>query len=203
MRSDSSVKNTSSSNFTENQLVGRLKKDDVAAFDSLFNTYGTKLFAFAQKYLKSESESEELVQDVFVKIWENRKNLKTDLSFKSYLFTIALNQIRKHFNKRATALEYLQQVQGVETELDNHVVEAIDYASVLKRIEEIVEQFPERKKQIFQKSRSEGKSSKEIAAELGIAIGTVDNQISEALRIIRETLKKEDLAFLLFLALFL
>lgn len=192
-----------SSNVTESQLVGRLKRDDANAFDSLFNTYGTKLYTFAMKYLKSESESEELVQDVFVKIWENRKNLKTDLSFKSYLFTIALNQIRKHFNKRATALEYLQQVRDSEFEADNQVVESIDYGSVLKRIEEIIEKFPERKKQIFQKSRSEGKSSKEIASELGIAVGTVDNQLSEALRIIRETLKKEDLAFLLFLALFL
>ncbi|MFV0377964.1 MAG: RNA polymerase sigma factor [Mangrovibacterium sp.] len=203
MHSVSSQNSKTASNPAEPHLLERLRRDDASAFDSLFNLYGPKLYAFAIKYLKTESESEELVQLIFVKIWENRKNLKTDLSFKSYLFTIALNQIRKYFNKRATALEYLQQVQRSKTEFDNQAVEAIDYASVLKRVEEIIEKFPERKKQIFQKSRNEGKSSKEIAAELGIAVGTVDNQISEALHIIRESLKKEDLAFLLFLALFL
>ncbi|RKD89830.1 RNA polymerase sigma factor [Mangrovibacterium diazotrophicum] len=189
-------------NLNENQLIDRLKRDDALAFDSLFKIYGTKLYSFALKYLRSESESEELVQEVFVKIWENRKALKTDLSFKSYLFTIALNQIRKYFNKRAITLNYLNQLGGEDFET-NKTVESIDYASLLKRVDEIVDGLPDRKKLIFQKSRKEGKSSKEIATELEITIGTVDNQISDALKIIREALRKEDLALLLFLTLFL
>jgi len=188
-------------NLNENRLIDRLKRDDALAFDSLFKIYGSKLYSFALKYLRSESESEELVQEVFVKIWENRKALKTDLSFKSYLFTIALNQIRKYFNKRANTLNYLNQLSGDDFE-SNKTMESIDYASLLKRVDEIVDGFPERKKLIFQKSRKEGKSSKEIASELEITIGTVDNQISDALKIIREALRKEDLALLLFLALF-
>lgn len=187
----------------EKNLVHRLKADDASAFDEFFELYGQKLYGFALKYLKSESEAEEMVQEVFVRLWEKRRSLKSDYSFKSYLYTIALNQIRKFFNKRAVSLRYLSQLQNESFESDNQTADSIDYASVLKRIDEIVETFPERKKQIFLKSRKEGKTSKEIAVELHIAVGTVDNQISEALRMIRDILRKEDIALLLFLALFL
>lgn len=185
------------------RLVEQLKRGDAAAFDALFEEYGQKLYGFAFRYLKSEHETEELVQEVFVRIWENRKFLKTEYSFKSYLFTIALNHIRKFFNKKAISLRYITEAKGGNLDLDNSTVESIDYASILEQIDRIVEKLPERKKLIFLKSRKEGKSSKEIAEELQITVGTVDNQVSDALRIIRDALKDENLAILLFLALFL
>jgi len=88
----------------DQNLVQLLKNGNVAAFDSLFKLYRPKLFGFALKYFRNETEAEELVQEVFVKVWENRKSLKSEFSFKSYVFTIALNQIRKYFNKKATSL---------------------------------------------------------------------------------------------------
>lgn len=187
----------------EDLLVEQLKTGDVAAFDQLFESYGARLFGFALNYLKTKSEAEELVQEVFVRVWENRESLKSDYSFKSYLFTIALNQVRKYFRKRAIELSYLNHLDTSDFRLDNHTEDALDYESVLRRIDTIVDQLPERKKQIFLKSRKEGKSSKEIAQELAISVGTVDNQISSALKIIREILSKENLAIFLFFALFL
>ena len=185
------------------QLIEQLKKGDATAFDALFDEYSQRLFAFAYKYLKSEADAEELVQEVFVRIWENRKLLKSDYSFKSYLFTIALNQIRKFFNKRAIALRYVTEVKGSESNTDNTTIDSIEYSSILNRIDELIEKLPERKKLIFIKSKKEGKSSKEIAEELQITVGTVDNQVSDALRIIRDALKNENLAILLFIALFI
>jgi len=181
----------------EEDLIKRLRRDDAAAFDALFQVYGQKLYGFALKYLKSADEAEEMVQDVFVRIWENRGSLKTEYSFKSYLFTIALNQIRKFFRKRALSLRYMAEFQGELPEPDNHTADSIDYRSLLSRVDEIVDTFPGRKKQIFLKRRNEGKTSKEIAAELNITVGAVDNQISDALHMIRDVLKKEGLAVLL------
>ena len=180
-------------------LVQLLQKGDVAAFDSLFEVYSPKLFGFALKYFKNESDAEELVQEVFVKVWENRGALKSDLSFKSYLFTIALNQIRKYFNKKATSLRYLETLQ-IETE---SIENQDDYELTLKQINILIDQMPPRRRQIFTKSKLEGKSSKEIAVELNISPGTVDNQVSEALRYIRGQLKTGDLGLLLFAVLFL
>lgn len=188
---------------TEDKLVALLKNGDASAFDELFELYGKKLYGFALSYLKTESEAEELVQDVFVRLWESRKSLKPDHSFKSYLFTIALNQIRKFFKKKAVAIRHLAQLDQSDFDRDNSTEEKIDYSSVLVRVEQVIEQLPNRKKLIFKKSKIEGQTSKEIAEELNITIGAVDNQVSDAMKMIRKILKEDSLSVLLFLALFL
>jgi RNA polymerase sigma-70 factor (family 1) len=186
----------------DNGLIQLLQKGNVEAFDSLFEVYSSKLFGFAIKYFKNETDAEELVQDVFVKVWENRESLKSEFSFKSYLFTIALNKIRKHFNKKATSLRYLTSLQN-EPEFNDYQSNKDDnYESALQQINLIIEQMPPRRREIFIKSKLDGKSSKEIAAELNISAGTVDNQVSEALRFIRTQLKSENLSILLFVVLF-
>jgi len=182
-------------------LIQLLQKGNVAAFDSLFEVYSPKLYGFALKYFKNETDAEELVQEVFVKVWENRQSLKSELSFKSYLFTIALNLIRKYFNKKAISLRYLESIQN-----DPHFSEQFptdDYETALRQIYRIIDQMPERRRLIFLKSKLEGKSSKEVAAELNISPGTVDNQVSEALRFIRAKLKPENITLLLFAVLFI
>lgn len=185
---------------SDNHLVELLQKGNVAAFDSLFEVYSPKLYGFALKYFKNETDTEELVQEVFVKVWENRQSLKSELSFKSYLFTIALNQIRKYFNKKATSLRYLESLQN-DPEVSDQV-STDDYETTLCQIYQIIEQMPIRRREIFTKSKLEGKSSKEVALELNISSGTVDNQVSEALRFIRSQLKTGNLGLLLFAVLF-
>jgi len=186
----------------DNELVQLLQKGNVAAFDSLFEVYSQKLYGFALKYFKNESDAEELVQEVFVKVWENRQTLRSELSFKSYLFTIALNQIRKHFNKKATSLRYLESLQNEPEFSDNQAINEDNYESALTQIKLIIEQMPPRRREIFMKSKLDGKSSKEIATDLSISAGTVDNQVSEALRFIRTRLKSENISLLLFAVLF-
>jgi len=186
----------------DQSLVQLLQKGNVEAFDLLFEAYSSRLFGFALKYFKNEADAEELVQEVFVKVWENRQMLKSELSFKSYLFTIALNQIRKHFNKKATSLRYLKSLQNEPEFTENQSINDDNYESALIQINLIIEQMPPRRREIFMKSKMEGKSSKEIAAELNISAGTVDNQVSESLRFIRTQLKFGNLALLLFAILF-
>jgi RNA polymerase sigma-70 factor (ECF subfamily) len=185
----------------DRQLVQLLQKGNVAAFDSLFEVYSPKLYGFALKYFKNESDAEELVQEVFVKVWENRQSIKSEHSFKSYLFSIALNLIRKHFNKKAVSLRYLESIQN-DPEFSDQVT-GDDYETALRQIYQIIDQMPERRREIFRKSKLEGKSAKEVASELSISPGTVDNQVSEALRFIRTQLKSENIALLLFAVLFL
>ena len=84
-------------NGSEARFVYNLSKGNLLAFNTLFNEYSGRLYRFAYGYLKSEDEAEELVQEVFTIIWEKRAELKEELSFKSFIFTIAFNIIRKHF----------------------------------------------------------------------------------------------------------
>ncbi len=187
----------------EKKLVEHLRKGDVIAFDTLFDEYSQKLFGFALKYLKNESEAEELVQEVFIKVWENRKSLKSGLSFKAYLFTISLNQIRKYFKKRAISLRYFQSLKDEKELAENTTEQYVDYESTLAQLNKIIGQLPPRRREIFIKCKMEGKNSKEIAAELNISSATVDNQVSESLRFIRSNLNDTSIALLLMGVLFL
>jgi RNA polymerase sigma-70 factor (ECF subfamily) len=185
----------------DKQLIKLLQKGNIASFDLLFEKYSPKLFGFALRYFKNETDAEELVQEVFVKVWENHRSLKTELSFKSYLFTIALNQIRKHFNKKTVSFRYIKNLHD-NPELSNQTI-SDDYESSLQQIYHIIDQMPERRREIFLKSKIEGKCAKDIASELNISSGTVDNQVSEALRFIRNHLKTDNLGLSLFAILFI
>jgi RNA polymerase sigma-70 factor (family 1) len=183
-------------------LIERLQKGDVEAFDMVYEKYSGKLYAFGLKYLRSTAEAEELVQSVFLKIWENYKNLKKESSFKSYLFTIAYNDICKLFRKRHYQQKFINDTLYENSQSSFNLEDGIDYKSVLEQIQQIVEKLPKRQKTIFQKSRQEGKTTKEIAEELSLFPGTVDNYISEALKFIRSRLRNESLTVLLLFSLF-
>lgn len=184
------------------ELVRRLQAGDVEAFDLIYKKYSGKLYSFGLKYLRSTAEAEELVQSIFLKIWENHKHIDKELSFKSYLFTIAYNDICKLFRKRNYLQKFISDTIAENPQFSFEIEEGIDYQSILERVQQIVDKLPERQKTIFLKSRQEGKSTKEIAEEIGLSPGTIDNYISETLRFIRRRLHNEDFALLLFFSLF-
>ncbi len=185
----------------EPQLVKSLSKGNLLAFNTIFREYSGRLYRFALGYLKSKDEAEELVQEVFTIIWEKREDLKEKLSFKSYLFTIAFNIIRKHFRTKVQISEYFK--SGLSDDLDMQTSQKITYNSLYQYISKLVDQLPERRKIIFIKSRFEGLSIKEIAEELEISHKTVENQLTDALKFIRTNLNRENLLVLLFFALFI
>ena len=185
------------------ELVERLQRGDVEAFDLMYEKYSLKLYTFGLKYLRSTAEAEELVQSVFLKLWENHKSLKKELFFKSYLFTIAYNDVCKLFRKRSYGQKFIDDILYENSQSTNEIEDKIHFQSVLERVQQIIERLPERQKIIFLKSRQEGKSTKEIAKEIGLSPGTVDNYIAASLKFIRSQLPKENLYFVLFFSLFL
>jgi RNA polymerase sigma-70 factor (family 1) len=188
-------------NSSDQELVVSLHDGNVEAFDLIFKKYSTRLYSFAFKYLKSKSDTEELVQNVFVKIWENRSTLKQESSLKAYLFTISYHDICKCFRSRMYAEKLKSQIIN-SNRISFNPNDQFDYQSVLEQIDKIIDKMPARQKEVFVKSRKDGKSSREIAAELNLAPGTVDNHISEALKFIRKNMGN-NLSFLLFFAVFL
>ena len=185
------------------ELVLKLQKGDVDAFDIIYKKYAGKLYGFTLKYLKSTDETEELVQSVFLKVWENYKTLKKETSFKSYLFTIAYNEICNTFRRRSHLQKFIGEQLNDRSQTSNETEELIDYNSIRERVEQIVSKLPERQRTIFLKSREEGKSNKEIAIELDLSSGTVDNYISESLKFIRSNLHDKNFSSLLIFSLFL
>lgn len=186
----------------DSELIDNLKNGDVEAFNMVYKKYARKLYAFALKYLKSVEEAEELVQSVFVKLWENQSKLKKETSFQSYLFTIAYNEICNMFRRRKYQQEYAANTKITKIEFEDSSETQINYQSTLQQIEIIIGKLPENQRRAFVKSRLEGRSTKEIASEIGLSPGTVDNYISDALKLIRNNLNEDRLSVLLFFSLF-
>ncbi len=186
----------------ETELVNRLKTGDVDAFDELYRRYAGRLFSFGLRYLKSREDTEELVQSVFLKLWESRESLIAGSPIKSFLFTIAYNKICNIFRKKRYHREFLAEVVKSESGASADLQTSIEIRFFLDRVYELVDQLPEKQREAFLKSRKEGKSSKEIAEELGLSSGSVDNYNADTLRLIRTYLKRDGLAVILCMTLF-
>lgn len=186
----------------DNELIEKLREGDVDAFDQVYQRYAGKLYAFSVKYLKSKEEAEELVQSVFLKVWENQKKLKKETSFKSYLFTIAYNEICNIFRRRKYQLNFLANFSFKSSEASGETEEQIDFVFKTEQVDQIIAQLPEKHRTVLLKSRKEGKSTKEISDELQLSKGTVDNYISESLKFIRTNLKDRHFSTLIFVSLF-
>ena len=184
----------------EAQVVKNLANGNLLAFNTLFKKYSGRLYHFAYGYLKSPDEAEELVQEVFTIIWEKRGDLREELSFRSYLFTIAFNIIRKQFRTRKYLAEYLN--SGMKDDLDMETTDQVSYDSLYQYLTTLVDKLPGRRKEIFIKSRFEGYSIREISDELRISHKTVENHLTDALRFLRTRLQNENISMLLFLCLF-
>lgn len=184
----------------ESSLVKELSKGNILAFNTLFKRYSSRLYRFAYGYLKSGPESEELVQEVFAGVWEKRQNLKEELSFRSYLFTISFNLIRKHFRTKQYLSGYLN--SEFFDEMDMHTYNDISYDSLFLYLTDLVDKLPQRRREIFIKSRFEGKRIKEIAEELKLSHKTIENQLTSTLSYLRKKLRQEDIILVLFLILF-
>jgi RNA polymerase sigma-70 factor (ECF subfamily) len=186
---------------TEHELIKKLKRGHLAAFNQLFYAYSSRLYYFAHGYLKSKEDAEELVQDVFTKVWEKRTALDENLSFKAYLFTIAFNAIKKHFRSQALLTRYFDYLESNPPE--NLSPNDVDYLSLKALVDELVNRMPEKRKAVFEKSRYEGKNTKEISEEMSISKSTVENHLNQALRYLRQHLNEKYIPGILFSILFL
>jgi len=180
------------------QLIRRIQTGENEAFRQLYYKYVDKVYYFSLRYLRNKEDAEGLTQEIFIKLWEMRDKLKPDLSLNSYIFTIAKNTIfnknRKKINENSYK-EYLKHhMDQVYDKTENDVI----LNEVRNWINKAVDELPPQRKHIFQLSRFEGLSYKEISTRLNLSERTVESHIRLALRAIRSTLGNH---FLLFISL--
>ena len=167
-------------------------------FEKLYKLYYPKMFAFAKNYVPANEDAENIVQDVFLLLWEKREVLDIQISLVSYLFALVKNKSLDYLRHKVIADEYKQELSAKLTAL-----ELLNYSFTSdEEIEQIlmtaINKLPERCRQVFLKSRIEGKKNREIANELNLTVSTVENQMTIALRKLRVELK-DYLPLLLFL----
>ena len=172
-------------------LLEQLKTGDRRAFEHIYMEYSPRVYRFAQRYMNNSCDIEEIVQDVFVRLWEARTNVNPELNFDNYLFTITRNLI---FNRhRARVNEIFVQdtvlaglVQGNDLPEDEIIAQDLS-----EYIDRIIEQLPPKQQETFNLSRRQMMTYKEIAQQLGISEKTVEAHIYQALKYIRKKLGQD------------
>lgn len=184
----------------EEELILKLRSGNMLAFNLLFEEYSSKLYIFANGYLKSKEDAEGLVQDVFTTIWEKRGQLKPELSFKSFLFTIAYNNIKNHFRQKSQFRRFAN--NELFEKITTETVQEIDYNSLRDHVLDIVKSLPEKRRLVFLKSRIEGLTNKEIAEELGLTKKTIENHLNLALKQVKNRIEGGNASLMLFYCMF-
>ncbi|MBE0646336.1 MAG: RNA polymerase sigma-70 factor [Bacteroidales bacterium] len=169
-----------------------------ADFEQLFNAWYSKLCSYANGFLKDLDASEEIVQEVMLKVWINREKIEISSTIQSYLFRAVRNgclNLLKHVNIRE---EYKSFKEREDSTLQRSHEDEMMVTELEVKIREAIEMLPMERRRVFIMSRYDGMTYNQIAEKLGISAKTVENQMSKALKFLREELA-EYLPFLLLL----
>lgn len=175
----------------DNILAARIRNDSLEAFKLLYNRYSKKLYYFSLRYLEDNADAEEIVQVVFISVWEHRKTLDDTRSVKNYIYKSAVNNIYNYLKKKAIRRKYVEQELQKPEGSVNQTYDQIFYKELEKRIDTIVTSLPTQQQKIFNLSRHEGLSHEEIARKFELSVRTVENQIYRVIKVIKKHMKSE------------
>lgn len=174
------------------KCISRIRQSDKEAFDKLFVFFHQDIFDFLLYKSGNVAVAEDLLQEAFLQLWENRRELKEAHSIKSYLFTIAKNKFLNHVRHQKVVAAYKDQVEQeglfISATTPEFDLEEKEFHDALMTA---IAQMPEAMRIVFLMSRVEGLPSKEIAMRLEISVRTVDSHIYKALQHIEARLPKE------------
>jgi RNA polymerase sigma-70 factor (ECF subfamily) len=188
----------------EKRWIKQMKSGDMSAFDSIYKKYSIRIYSFVFGIIKSKDDAQDIVQEVFIKLWDKRETLKEHLSFKSFIFTIAYNTTISLIRKRVKEKDFAALVKSKQIPLNKDSANLqLEYTELKEKLEETINRLPKRQKQVYTLSRRGDLSYKQIATKMGISVNTVENHMSKALKFIRLNIKSTGYLSALFYALFI
>ncbi len=183
--------------FQDNELLLKLSDDDQNAFDEIYRRYWGDMFQSAYNLLREREACMDIVQELFIWVWEHRSSLNV-VSLKPYLLVAVKFKVANYIKKGKVRSSFFDQLKKIDEpyELTDN---SIEVKEMMQIINHFTDQLPEKCREIFLLSRQEHLSNKEIADRLNISVKTVENQMTIALKKLRSSLAKISPIFLLFL----
>lgn len=180
-------------------LIEALRNGEKWAFNEIFYLYHKRIYSFCRNHFHSEEDAEEVVQDIFLKLWQRKHNIDISRNFGAYLYTIAKNTIYDSLNK----LIKLKAEQDYNIGQPSHINDTeneVLFHDLENVVNKVIELMPERRREIFRLSRKDGLTNKEISEKLNISLKTVETHMKLALDYFRKVLASRVVKMILFLA---
>ncbi|MEM9000594.1 MAG: sigma-70 family RNA polymerase sigma factor [Bacteroidota bacterium] len=157
----------------------------VREFEHIYRTHGKKLFRISLVFVKDENRAAEMVQDIFCSIWERRHTLEVQGNWENYLYRAAKFKYYNFYRDTISEQRSLSTYANAQKEVVDNVEETVHYNQVLDHVEQLVEQLPPKRKEVYKLSREKGLSSREISQKLHISEKTVKNQLTKSLAFLK------------------
>lgn len=173
---------------TEEILVQQLVQGSRDAFCALFKIYHPKVMGLCIGVLKSQIEAEDMTQDIFIKLWDERAKLIHVNHLSAYIFRMSKNRLLNHLESKQVRINHLQsyKITEIEKETPHDLLVASDLQLL---VDMVVEQMPDQRRVVYKMSREQGLSNSEIAEKIGVTKKTVENHINSALKALRSVIK--------------
>lgn len=169
-------------------LVRLMRVDDADAFNEIYKRYWKSLFQSARYKVKSDETAEELLQNLFLNLWEKRATLQIE-TLGAYLFSVLKYQIVNHYRALFLAEKYADFAQSQREGYDHEADVAVNVQDIVSIFEDVLQQLPPKTSRVFHMSRLEFRSTREIATALDMPERTVEYHITQSLKLLRQQLK--------------
>ena len=178
-------------------FIEKLKRGDYDAYTLLMNDYYNNLCGYANLFTKDPSKSEDIVQNVFVKLWIYRKKIDSNIPIKRYLHKSVYNEFIDQYRKNKSVVRLEEKhLKAINTIIDNN---SFDIEKLMTRVNDEIDKLPEKCKKVFILNKKEGLTHDEIAEYLQISIKTVEGHITRAFKILNQKLGKKIKSILIIL----
>ena len=174
--------------YNEPQLILSLKNGSYKAFERIYEMYAKRLFAYSVQFTKSQEESEEIVQDVFMRLWTNRAKIRQEDTLRSLLFLMTKHYLINAFRTKINQPEYEEYIQYINERSVDDASCQLEYQEFVAKFRAILKTLPETQQKVITLSKIEQFSNKEIADKLSLSEQTVKNQLSLGLKTLKEKL---------------
>jgi len=170
------------------EIVEKIRSGDQCAFESMFHSYYSKLCVFSNSHVKSLDVARDVVQEVFIKIWDNRQDFEIRHSLKAYLYQAVRNQSLNYIEKSNQKRRLSESFRKHEDLKREEHPSGLNTEELTQKVWKLVDKLPERRRSIFILYRKHGLSYKEIAEVMDIKRKTVENQMGKSLQFLRDRL---------------
>lgn len=187
----------------EQQLLHQIAMGDEFAFRQVFDTYRIRVFTFVLNFIHSKPDAEEIVQDTFLTLWQNRVSLTNVDHPRNYIYTIVRNKTLRYLSNVARDEKMIKVVWANMQSEVNSTEEMLSLKESAALISQALSMLPEQKQKIFRMCRDEGMSHENIAFQMGLSKSRVKNIMVEVLRFVRIFLTQRNLALVVISSLYL
>ena len=173
---------------TLHHILSGVARGDERSFEMLYKMFSNRVCFLSRKYFLSDEEAEEVVQEVFLKVWKHRRQIDSEKSFPAYIKKITNNSLSNRLQRKVVERKFQQPLLAQQPVGLNATQQAVEFQELQQNLERSISSLPPKRKEIFRLSREKGLSSKEISAKLGISKRTVDDHLTKSLQFLRKRL---------------